>query len=105
MSVPTDASAEAGVADDPMALHYESKEDLLALFSIRRPPRRDSNADGFLQKSFGPGSPSLINQGNKALARHAISRAKCLAGLEGMTLQTEEQRKRCGGFENMVPIW
>ncbi len=105
VSVPADASAEAGVADDPMALHYESKEELLALFSIRRPPRRDSNADGFLQKSFGPGSPSLINQGNKALARHAISRAKCLAGLEGMTLQTEAQRETCGGFENMVPIW
>ncbi len=100
-----DSVADAGDGGDPMALHYETKEELLALFSIKRPPKRDSNADGFLQKSFGVGSPSLINQGNKALARHTISREKCLAGLAGVTLQTEEQRATCGGFENMVPIW
>jgi formylglycine-generating enzyme len=96
---------EGGTADDPMTLHYETKEALLALFSIRRPPKPDSNADGFLQKSLGPGAPSLINQGNKALARHAIGRAQCVAGLAGVTIQTEEQRATCGGFENMVPIW
>jgi len=99
-----DAGAEAGAADDPMSLHYDTKEELLALFSIVRPPKRDSNADGFLDKSFGPGSPARINQGNKALAQHAIGRAQCLAGLAGMTLQTEEQRAICGA-ENMVPIW
>ncbi len=100
-----DAGADGGAVGDPMAIHYESKEELLALFSIKRPPKRDSNADGFLQKSFGVGAPSLINQGNKALARHAISREKCLAGLAGVTLQTEEQKRICGGMENMVPIW
>jgi hypothetical protein len=100
-----DAGSDAGAEGDPMAIHYETKEELLALFSIKRPPKPDSNADGFLEKSFGPGSPSLINQGNKALARHGITREKCLAGLVGATLQTEEQRATCGGFENMVPIW
>jgi hypothetical protein len=111
---PADAGGDAdrdggddagGPADDPMAFHFETREELLALFSIKRPPKRDSNADGFLLKSFGPGSASLINQGNKALAKHAISRAKCLAGLSGLTLQTEEQKATCGGFENMVPVW
>lgn len=104
---PPDAGSDAaaGADDDPMALHHESREELLALFSIKRPPRRDSNADGFLQKSFGPGSAALINQGNKELAKHAIGKAQCLKGLEGMTLQTEEQKAQCGGFENMVPVW
>jgi hypothetical protein len=101
-----DAGAEAGAEaeDDPMALHHEAREELLALFSIQRPPKRDSNADGFLAKSFGPGSAALINQGNKALAKHAIGKQKCLKGLEGVVLQTEEQRAVCG-FENMVPVW
>lgn len=96
--------ADAG-ADDPMAIHYEEKDQLLSLFSIKRPPRRDSNADGFLGKSFGSGSAALINQGNKALAKHSIGREKCLKGLEGITIQTEEQRAICGGFPNMVPVW
>jgi formylglycine-generating enzyme required for sulfatase activity len=101
-----DGGAEAGEPEgDPMARHFEAKEDLLALFEIKRPPKRDSNADGFLQKSFGSTSPALINQGNKALARHAISKERCLKGLAGVTLQTEEQKATCGGFENMVPIW
>jgi sulfatase modifying factor 1 len=98
------AFLDAGPLDDPMANHIETKEALLALFTIKRPPRRDSNADGFLDKSFGPGTAARINQGNKLLAKRAVSRAKCLAGLEGVTIQTEEQRAQCGGLENMVPI-
>jgi formylglycine-generating enzyme len=47
----------------------------------------------------------VINQGNKALAQHLISRSKCLAGLAGVTIQTEEQKRICGGFEDMVPVW
>jgi formylglycine-generating enzyme required for sulfatase activity len=97
---------EAGPgAVDPMASHLESKEALLALFSIQRPPRRDSNADVFLDKSFGVGSARLINQGNKTLARHAISQQTCLRGLADVSLQTEEQRQTCGGAEYMVPIF
>jgi sulfatase modifying factor 1 len=97
------ATADAG-AGDPMALHLESKEELLALFEIKRPPKRDSNADGFLDKSFGPGAPWRINQGNKAIAKHSVAKAACLAALEGVTIQTEEQKKICGA-ENMVPVW
>jgi formylglycine-generating enzyme len=95
--------AEAA-AREAMALHLETKEELLALFEIKRPPKRDSNADDFLDKTFGPGSPIRINQGNKALAKHAISKAACLAGLAGLTIQTEEQKATCGA-ENMVPLW
>lgn len=91
-------------ADDPGARHFETREELLALFTIKRPPKRDSNADGFLAKSFGYGKPSLINQGNKELAQHLVSKAKCLKGLEGITLQTDEQKATCGGLANMVPI-
>ena len=97
-------AGDAG-ADDPMALHHEPREELLSLFQIKRPPKRDSNADGFLLKSFGPGSAALINQGNKDLAKHSIGKARCLAGLAGVTLQTEEQKAICGGFDNMVPVW
>lgn len=99
---PPDAGEVSG---DPMELHLDTKEDLLALFSIIRPPKRDRNADGFLQKSFGPGSPALINQGNKELAKHSVSRRRCEEGLAGVTLQTAEQKELCDGFENMVPIW
>lgn len=98
------AELDGGPEEDPMANHIETKEGLLALFTIKRPPKRDSNADGFLDKSFGPGTAARINQGNKLLGKHAISKAKCLAGLRGVTIQTEEQRAQCGGFENMVPI-
>ncbi len=99
-------AAEDAGADDPMALHLEDKEGLLALFSIKRPSKwRDMDPDAFLQKNFGTDRPSLINQGNKAIAKHAISRSRCLAGLAGVTIQTEEQKRICGGFEGMVPIW
>jgi len=96
--------AGPGASDDPMAIHVESKEDLLALFSIKPRKKRGDDPAIFLGKAFGADGPSHINQGNKAIARHAVSKAKCLAGLEGITLQTEEQRGICG-FENMVPIY
>lgn len=105
VQAPDAGEAPDAGADDPMALHYEERDQLLSLFSIKRPPKRDSNADGFLEKSFGSGSAALINQGNKALAKHSIGKAKCRAGLAGVTIQTEEQKAICGGFENMVPIW
>lgn len=103
-ALPADAGVDAGPPGDPMARHFESREELLALFQIKRPPKRDSNADGFLEKSFGVTSGALINQGNKALAKHAISKEQCLAGLAGVTLQTPEQKATCG-FDNMVPVW
>jgi formylglycine-generating enzyme required for sulfatase activity len=44
-----------------------------------------------------------MNQGNVKIAQHTISRARCLEGLRGITLQTEEQRRVCQ-HDNMVPI-
>jgi formylglycine-generating enzyme required for sulfatase activity len=55
------------------------------------------------QVGFLPGPHP--NQGNAAVAHRSIGRRACLAGLEGVVLQTPEQRGRCGGAENMVPIY
>ncbi len=105
-----DASAPAATtpepAGDPMANHKESREDLLALFSIRTmtPAETDKiKPDLFLSQNFGP-SVTRMNQGNKALAQHSISKEACLRGLQGVVFQTEEQRKICGA-PNMVPIY
>jgi formylglycine-generating enzyme required for sulfatase activity len=46
-----------------------------------------------------------MNQGNPDIAKHEISRARCLAGIAQVQLQTEEQRRICKGFDNMVPIY
>jgi len=101
------AIADAGLPplapDEPMATHLESKEEILALFSIKKSTKRKKYPDNFLLKAFGVDGPSHVNQGNKEIAKHAISKQKCLKGLEGITLQTEEQKKICG-FDNMVPV-
>ncbi|WP_437833333.1 SUMF1/EgtB/PvdO family nonheme iron enzyme [Sorangium sp. So ce1153] len=104
-------AADAGEAPpavgDPMATHYEAREDLVRLFSFKElteRERRFKNPELFLEKNFGGGTPARINQGNKELARHTRSKEQCLEGLRGVVLQTEEQRARCGGHENMVPV-
>lgn len=95
---------DAGSADphdtDPMALHYETNEELMKLL----PPESMKNDPGFILRTIGVGAPNHANQGNKALAKHFISREQCLKGLEGITLQTEEQRNICGA-DMMVPIY
>ncbi|XXY44469.1 SUMF1/EgtB/PvdO family nonheme iron enzyme [Sorangium sp. So ce269] len=105
-------AADAGEAPpavgDPMATHYEAREDLVRLFSLKElteRERRFKNPELFLEKNFGGGTPARINQGNKELARHTRSKEQCLEGLRGVVLQTEEQRARCGGHENMVPVF
>ena len=103
------ASSEAANAgpphSDPMSLHHETKEELLALFEIERPVRvKNIDADGFLDKTFGPDGPYTSNQGNKELSKHFISKEECMQGLSGFTLQTDEQKQICGA-ENMVPIY
>lgn len=98
------AGSDAG-GDDPMALHLETKEALLALFALPPSKQRDASRELFIEKNVGPGSASRVNQGNKLIAKHVIGKAACLAGLAGVTLQTEEQRATCGGMENMVPVW
>jgi formylglycine-generating enzyme len=93
---------------DPMATHYESREELVKLFSLKELTERElkfKNPALFLEKNFGGGTPARINQGNRALAQHTRSKEQCLAGLRGVVLQTDEQRARCGGLENMVPVY
>ncbi len=94
------------VDDDPMATHYMLQADLLHL--VRLPPAADDRAstrrDALLAYLVAP-TPGHFNDGNRALAHHAISRAQCLAGLKDTVLQTDEQREICKGEPNMVPVY
>lgn len=111
------AAAEADAApdpppgdapDDPMALHKETKEELLALFSIEpldAAKWAKVRPDIFFAHNVGPGTPTRMNQGNKAIARHGIGKRACLAGLAGVVLQTDDQRALCKGKKNMVPVY
>lgn len=98
------ALAEAAPAD-PAELHQTTREGLLSLFTIQKPS--DPTATAFLDSTFGVDGPRKMNQGNKAIARHTIDKEKCLAGLRAnnIVVQTPEQKAKCGGFENMVPVW
>ena len=99
--------AATAASSDPMDLHQETREGLLSLFAIKPLGDKEKKVvmpDGFLRGAFGTDGPSHINQGNKAVALHAISKEQCLAGLKDVVLQTPEQREMCGA-ENMVPVW
>ncbi len=107
-----DASLDALVDGAPSLarpLHLDTQDALLALFSTRAFDAAEIERRGdpqlFLRKTFGADGPSRISQGNKALAHHAVGRAQCLAALAGVTLQSDEQKRRCGGAERMVPIF
>lgn len=99
--------AEAPAPDAVMVpLQMTTTEDLLGLFTIRpMTPTEEAHiqAQSFLRRVVGAKSPRTMNQGNPEIALHTVTRAACLAGLAGVTLQTPEQRALCGG-ENMVPI-
>lgn len=100
-----DAAAAGG--DDPMKNHHDTREELLALFSIKDftdEEKKRIQPDAFLRNVIGPGGPGRFNQGNKAIAQHTISKEQCLAGLKDIVIQTPEQREKCGA-ENMVPVW
>lgn len=108
ITTPSDAGTaevDAAVAAPVVAteLHQTTREGLLSLFTV------DDRPDGgaFLERTFGVDGPNRMNQGNKAIARHLISREKCLEGLRtnNVVIQTPEQRAKCGGRENMVPVW
>jgi hypothetical protein len=93
--------------DDPMKNHRETREELLALFSIKDltdDEKKRIMPDVFLRNAFGVDGPGKMSQGNKAIARHSISKEKCLAGLKDIVIQTPEQKAKCGA-ENMVPVW
>jgi formylglycine-generating enzyme len=94
------AAAEAGadayygaVYDDPMELHHDSPDALRALMG--------DASDVPLPVG---GGPWRLGQGNRAISRHSIGRRACMRGLADVTIQTPEQRERCGA-ENMVPVW
>ncbi|RYZ61792.1 MAG: hypothetical protein EOP08_13045 [Proteobacteria bacterium] len=112
---PTAGAADAGAAflptpvavGDPMATHKTTRAELLELVPIAPldPARtRIVQPDAFLQSVFGVDGPSHMNQGNRSIAQHRISKEACLAGLKSIVLQTPEQRRICGA-DNMVPVW
>lgn len=91
-----------------MASHKETREDLLKLFTIKEltgDEKKRILPDQFLNAVIGPGTPGRMNQGNKSIALHTISKQQCLEGLKDIVLQTPEQKAKCGGAENMVPVW
>lgn len=93
------AAADAGDGD-ASRLHREGTAALLDLVapSLAAGPSRP-----WLERVFGSSGPALTSQGHKALSVHAVSRARCLEGLRGTTLQTPAQRSVCGA-DSMVPI-
>jgi formylglycine-generating enzyme len=101
-----DAASPLDPLDDPMSLHRETKEELLALFSIKdftADEKKRIMPEDFLSRMFATTGPSHSNQGNKAIAKHTISKRACLKGLEGVVLQTDAQKSLCGS-PNMVPV-
>jgi hypothetical protein len=88
------------------ALHLEAPEALLGLVTFPwtvAHTKAPTYLEPYLKAMFGSG-PGRFNQGNKALASHGISKAQCLQGLEGLELQTPEQKALCGA-EYMVPVY
>ncbi len=105
-----EASSSAAVPappEDPMELHYATTDELIRLFAS--PAAADGDAGvartwTALQPYFGL-MAGRFNQGNKAIAKHALGRQACLEGLRDVVIQTEAQRAACHGMQNMVPIF
>jgi sulfatase modifying factor 1 len=97
---------DAAPPDDPMAGHAMTQPDLLRLITLAPPPddRAAARRDSLLAYLIAP-TPGHFNQGNKAIAHHAISRARCLDGLKDVVVQTDEQRAICKGEPYMVPVY
>jgi hypothetical protein len=96
------ADAAPDAPPDPNAIHYTTQPDLLKLVWL--PPGEPSPKRDLALAYLVAPAPGHFNQGNLAMAHHAISKAKCLEGLRGITLQTDEQRAVCGA-PNMVPVY
>jgi hypothetical protein len=97
----------SGASGDPMVNHHDTRDELLGLFSIKDftdEEKKRIQPDRFLRNIIGPDGPGHMNQGNKAIAKHTISKEQCLAGLKDIVIQTPEQREKCGA-DNMVPVW
>ncbi|HSQ67256.1 MAG TPA: SUMF1/EgtB/PvdO family nonheme iron enzyme [Polyangiaceae bacterium] len=103
---PLEAARADAAVDDPMASHYDTRAELLALIDVRPLTEAEFKVvrpDIFLSLNVGP-AVTRMNQGNKAIAHHAVGRQACLAGLKDIVLQTDEQRAICGA-PNMVPVY
>ena len=100
------ATADAApVRSDPMDLHATTREELLALMpTAPGDAAARARTNGLFTALLGVSDPAHMNQGNRALSQHTTSREECKAGLEGIVLQTGDQRATCGA-ENMVPVW
>src|SRR5690606_8241450 len=95
-NVPSAAASVAPIDTRPQ--HLVTQAQLFELV-----PPFDPKHQRFLEKHIDVGGFGAMNHGNPKIARHTISRAQCLKGLQGITLQTPEQRQICG-HDNMVPI-
>jgi hypothetical protein len=114
----THASASAGVEDlggpdvaalaaasledtsEPLPLSMTDDDALVALVTMKT---RDDASMKLAREILGPRTVH-VNQGNPAIVKHDITRAQCLAGLKGVTLQTPDQKAVCKG-DNEVPIY
>jgi hypothetical protein len=97
-------SVDAAVAKpDDRPLHFVTKADLRALVAPDLPPDGGAGVEAALW-SIAP-EPGRFHQGNPANASHGISRDECRRHLQGVTLQTPQQRATCHGKANMVPVW
>jgi hypothetical protein len=106
LDAPFDATDADVEPEDPMAIHKETRADLIALIELRPFTEAELKLvrpDIFLGLNVGP-AVTRMSQGNKTVAKHTRGQRACLAGLAGVTIQTEEQRERCGA-PNMVPIY
>ena len=104
----SDAAAPEDFSGEPPPVPATTQQALLDLVFAGQPSGRSSpngNDETFLRRAIGPGTFGSMNQGNPEIAKHEISRKQCLAGLREVTLQTEEQRKQCKGYEFMVPVY
>jgi len=93
-------TASPAPARDDRPLVASSQQQLLALL-----PTYEPKDEPLLRRHIDVGGPAAMNHGNDEIAHHDIARADCRAGLEDISLQTEEQRRLCGGHANMVPIY
>ncbi len=100
------APADAEPFDDPMAIHKETRADLIALIDVRPLTEAEYKLvrpDIFLNFNVGP-AVTRMNQGNKAISHHSRGQRACRAALEHVVIQTPEQLARCGA-PNMIPIY
>lgn len=102
----SDEPRDAGDEEGPLLAPAKTQDELLALITLPAvEPAAEAKRDAFLRRTIKPGKPAFMNQGNPELGHHGIAKTRCLRGLKGMVLQTEEQRQICGGHPLMVPVY